>query len=77
MEDVMAKDKKTWIGAPPEKCDITGEPINGTFIDGCTVFNGSWAIMCPKCHEKYGTGLGEGKGQKYEKQGNDYVKVEG
>jgi len=73
----MKKTNGMWVGSVPDKCEVSGEPIDKVFIDGQTVFNGSWAIMCPKCHEKFGKGLGTGKGQKYEKQGEDYVKVEG
>jgi len=46
------------------------------FIDGATSF-GPWGIMCPSCHAQYGMGLGGGRGQKYEKQGDKYYLVAG
>ena len=65
--------KKIWMGST--KC-ICGEELSKTIIDGMTV-NGSWAVMCPKCHKIYGVGLGTGKGQKYVRdEVGDFVKVE-
>ena len=32
-------------------------------VDGKTKM-GPWAFMCDDCHNKYGVGLGTGKGQK-------------
>ena len=66
--------KKIWMGST--KCDICGEKLTKNLIDGQTVY-GSWAVMCPKCHEIYGVGLGTGKGQKYVRdEVGDFVKVE-
>ncbi len=66
--------KKIWIGST--KCDICGEELTKTLIDGRTS-NGSWAVMCPKCHKVHGVGLGTGKGQKYVRDTEgDFVKVE-
>ena len=66
--------KKIWMGST--KCDICGEELSKTIIDGMTA-NGSWAVMCPKCHKIHGVGLGTGKGQKYVRDTEgDFVKVE-
>lgn len=66
--------KKIWMGST--KCDICGEELTKTLIDGRTS-NGSWAVMCPKCHKIHGVGLGTGKGQKYVRDTEgDFVKVE-
>lgn len=66
--------KKIWMGST--KCDICGEELSKTIIDGMTA-NGSWAVMCPKCHKIHGVGLGTGKGQKYVRdEVGDFVKVE-
>ena len=66
--------KKIWMGST--KCDICGEEISNTLIDGNTI-HGSWAVMCPKCHKIHGVGLGIGKGQKYVRDTEcDFVKVE-
>lgn len=67
---------KTWMGIPPSKCDICGSAITDTFIDGKTI-HGPWGNMCPECHKRFGCGLGTGRGQKYEKQGDYWVKVAG
>ena len=64
--------KKIWMGST--KCDICGEELSKTIIDGMTA-NGSWAVMCPKCHKIHGVGLGTGKGQKYVRdEVGDFVK---
>ena len=66
-----------WVGDPPDKCQLMGEPIIDVFIDGA-VLGGSWACMCPKCHQTFGVGLGEGKGQKYIRQSDGkWLKEEG
>lgn len=63
----MCSDKKAvkWVSEKPEKCDICGQPITSTFIDGRTA-QGFWAIMCVACHRLIGVGVGEGKGQIYD-----------
>jgi hypothetical protein len=51
-----------------DKCDICGTSIKGTvewFVDG-RMKGGSWALMCPRCFESHGVGLGIGFGQKYD-----------
>lgn len=83
---------KQWIGNIPTHCQLCGDTISDTFIDGMistepyryigTVTEpylpppgGPWGIMCSACHQEHGCGLGEGKGQKYQHQGDGYVKV--
>jgi hypothetical protein len=56
-----------WCGPPPAKCDVCKQPIDGAFIDGRTVY-GPWANMDAACHAEFGTGLGQGRGQKFVKQ---------
>jgi len=70
------KQPKMWLSRPPDKCEIEGEVITDVFIDGATIM-GPWACMCPSCHNRFGKGLGLGLGQRYEKQGDQWVKVEG
>lgn len=67
---------KKWMGSDPEACDICRHIITKCFIDGRTRM-GPWAMMCPSCFKSSGTGLGIGKGQKYELKGNEFVKTEG
>jgi len=47
--------------------DDFGDRIRDTFYDGRTIA-GPWAIMTPDSFRTYGSGLGAGRGQKYEKQ---------
>lgn len=64
MSNTDSKPRKRWLGDIPTKCDVSGDPITDTFIDGRTVM-GPWAIMHPKTHKIYGVGLGIGSGQRY------------
>ena len=66
----------TWMGDEPTMCQITGTKIDMVFIDGRTKM-GPWAIMSPQAHAEYGVGLGFGRGQRYMKYGDKWVKVEG
>jgi len=68
--------EKSWDGAEPDACDICDGRIPKTFVDGATRM-GPWAVMCPACHASHGVGLGTGRGQKYVKDGNKFIKVEG
>lgn len=68
--------QKKWESSIPESCDICGEDIADEFVDGVTRYGG-WAIMCPICHSSIGNGLGMGKGQRYRKQGNEFIKIGG
>jgi len=61
---------------PPAKCDLCGEPLTTVFIDGKTS-RGVWAYMCLECWKTKGVGLGVGKGQKYEKTAEGWIKKEG
>lgn len=67
---------KKWLGPAPTHCDLCTEPITNVFIDGRTNF-GPWANMCPECHKANGVGLGTGRGQKYERQNDSWIKTEG
>lgn len=68
---------KVWTGTPPCTCDVCGDVILNEFVDGKTTQNGCWALMCPQCHVSVGSGLGVGRGQRYELRGEDWVQVEG
>lgn len=58
---------KYWMGGNPLSCDICHKPIKNKFYDAKTV-HGPWGIMCPSCFPFNGTGVGQGRGQCYEKQ---------
>jgi hypothetical protein len=57
---------KHWLSNPPKKCDICDTRLKDVtmFVDGQTVFS-RWAIMCPKCFDEVGLGLGPALGQLY------------
>lgn len=64
-----------WAGSDKLHCDICRQPIQRTFVDG-VASSGSWAIMCPTCRISEGRiRLGTGLGQKYERQGDNYVRT--
>ncbi len=68
--------KEVVYGGVVNKLDDFKRPITDTFVDGMTSL-GSWAIMNPTSFQAFGTGLGTGKGQKYQKRSNgDWVKIE-
>lgn len=74
MENDMAIGDK-WLGNPPTHCDLCRARIQRTFVDGRTG-DGRWGIMCPSCRVAYGPAkLGIGLGQKYERQGDSYVRT--
>lgn len=69
-----------WLGQS-DRCDICQEDLHPFedkhwFVDGetKTVFK-TWALMCARCFEIYGVGLGTGKGQKYDAETME--KIEG
>lgn len=69
---------KKWMGKV-DKCDICEESLNWIqnkqwFVDG-KLKQGPWALMCPRCFEMHGVGLGTGKGQKYDLKTKE--KIEG
>jgi hypothetical protein len=69
---------KMWMGTAPDLCDLCNECITETFVDGkTTINNGSWGILCPTCHMKYGCGLGLGCGQQYELFDTQWIKTKG
>jgi hypothetical protein len=55
-----------WRGSLPTTCQVCQEPLKGFFIDGYTHSHGRWGIMCVACHKQFGTGLGTGRGQKFD-----------
>jgi hypothetical protein len=63
-------------------CDICAQMLKRNtdkldiIIDGRTK-TGHWAWMCTECHALLGVGLGTGKGQKFEWQGDKYIKTGG
>ena len=65
--------------SPADTCDICEESLDWVgnkrwFVDGRTK-RGPWALMCPRCFEMDGVGLGTGKGQKYDFETKE--KIEG
>jgi len=68
---------KFWKSPIPKTCDLCGQPVFDTFIDGRTS-EGFWAIMCKKCHVSKGMGLGPGRGQLYcRNRGGKFLKTDG
>lgn len=57
---------KKWRGKQA-KCDICKVRFSNQpwFVDG-RLRTGSWALMCARCYEQYGIGIGTGRGQKYD-----------
>lgn len=73
---MSATDRKVyWMSPVPTACELTGRVSathddiakDGEFVDGKTKM-GPWACMCIRCHDRYGVGLGMGKGQRYTRQ---------
>ena len=60
----------------PENCDLCQKLITEIFFDAKTT-NGPWASVCKECFNKYCYGLGIGRGQKYEKIGEEWTKTGG
>ena len=56
--------KHKWLSPLPKNCEICQKPFGKYFIDSATSM-GPWGLLCSDCHDKYGKGLGQGKGQKY------------
>lgn len=59
-------DQVKWQGKLPEFCQLCGLKLKDHFVDGSTIYGGSWAIMCVGCHIHKGHGIGPGRGQQYE-----------
>ncbi len=70
----VIKMTRKWLGSSPTQCDVCRGGIHSRFIDG-KVDRGGWAILCPLCHAKFGNGLGVGRGQAYEKVGEEWIKI--
>lgn len=64
--------EKIWTAPVPPCCELCGDAITDTFVDGKTTYGG-WALMCAGCHGEVGQGLGLGHGQQYQKQGESFV----
>lgn len=60
----LEEKKKYWMGKKPTHCQVCKLPLIGQFVDG-RIKGKSWAIMGIQCFEKYGVGLGTGRGQLY------------
>lgn len=74
----MGPMKKKWMGRPPGECQLCHLPLGDKFVDGRLSFpSGPWAIMCVDCFKERGAGLGTGVGQKYEREGDEFVKTAG
>lgn len=58
---------KFWTSPAPTHCQLCNCAIVNLFIDGRVKGQSSWACMCNVCHSINGVGLGDGKGQKFEK----------
>lgn len=67
--------KKYWVGEVPKTDDFNRE-ITDEFIDGKTNY-GTWGLMNPETFKYQGIGLGVGKGQRYKKTPEGWLKVEG
>ena len=61
--------KLKWLGILPKTCDLCQGSLKKEFIDGKTKM-GPWAIMCSKCFQTSGVGLGLGHGQRYSIDGH-------
>jgi len=53
-----------WSGSKPTDCQVCGGTLGSVFYDAAMKI-GQWALMCNSCFKQYGTGLGTGRGQKY------------
>jgi len=75
--DPMTDEEKLWHG--DTTCNFCRTNTPAVFVDGKTKM-GVWAAMCGSCHKRKGVGLGNGRGQKYQRKGKApefrYVKVE-
>lgn len=64
-----------WMGNV-EKCQICQANFKDVMYDSNTRLG--WGNICQECFEDYGTGLGTGRGQKYERQADGrWLKMEG
>ena len=63
------KTKPVWWAGDPVACDICTKPYKQVMYDARTSMGG-WGNLCQICFNRYGVGLGTGKGQRYSKQEN-------
>lgn len=46
-------------------CEMCGNLVGKVWYDA-KIGDGGWAKLCHECYKDYGTGLGMGKGQKFD-----------
>lgn len=66
-----------WIGTPPKVCDHCLGNIVDEFVDGRVPQGGQWGNFHSSCAIVLGVTLGTGRGQKYEKRDDKFVKTAG
>ncbi len=61
------KSGRKWM-SHMQKCDICQVPLDKEerFADAVYKPTGQWALMCPKCFQRFGLGIGDGIGQVYD-----------
>jgi hypothetical protein len=65
-----------WTQDLPTDCELCHRELDTAFVDGKTdLEHGPWACMCLPCHERHGVGFGPGRGQLYERQGEEFLRV--
>ena len=64
-----------WLGTV-EDCDMCGVTIRDKFYDGAT-HGGPWALMCTRCFNAHGRGLGTGRAQEYTHTPSGWLKTGG
>lgn len=74
---LISPKRARWYGDVPATCQVTGRPITNAFVDGQLKGNGAWCMMHPDAHKDHGTGLGTGRGQRFEKHDGAWYKMEG
>lgn len=73
-EDAPPKVVKWLSGTTCDFCGQDCTKVGKTFVDGKTT-RGPWGLMCSSCYVFEGTGLGLGRGQRYDSK--TLLKVEG
>ena len=66
---------ETWVGEVTH-CQLCEQPLGMSMVDGVVRGHG-WANLCKECHDKFGIGLGPGKGQMYQWDGHNWIKIQG
>lgn len=63
----------------PRHCQVCGEHLGDVMYDArLPSFSGKWGCICQECFDVYGCSLGQGHGQKYERQeSGSFVLTEG